>query len=184
MDPKRAEQWLTWLAPFVGQPAVHGLEVGAWKGETAAWCLEHVFNHPTATYTTVDSFLGGADHHAYGIDCSTIEADCRAALARFPNAYIYKGESAVVLRRFQTPRFSFAYIDASHTAFDTLRDAVLAFDILVPGGVMVFDDYTWAALPDPLDRPKMAIDAFLHCYSRQCRVLHIGYQAAIQKVSV
>ncbi len=49
---------------------------------------------------------------------------------------------------------------------------------------MACDDYTWAAMPNELDRPKVAIDAFLKCYGKQLRVLAPrGYQIAFQKIS-
>ena len=37
--------------------------------------------------------------------------------------------------------FDLIYIDASHYAPDVLSDAVLAFKLLKPGGILIFDDY-------------------------------------------
>jgi hypothetical protein len=61
-----------------------------------------------------------------------------------------------------TDTYDLIYIDASHRAKDVLSDAVLSFDILKPGGLMVFDDYDWLATDDPtgLQRPSLAIDAW------------------------
>ena len=51
--------------------------------------------------------------------------------------------------------FDLIYIDGSHTAADVLTDAVLAFQLLRVGGVMIFDDYLWSMEPalsvDPLN---------------------------------
>ena len=74
----------------------------------------------------------------------------------------------------ETP-FDLIYIDGSHTAADVLTDAVLAFQLLRVGGVMIFDDYLWSMEPalsvDPLNMPKPAIDAFAMIFMRKMRVL-------------
>ena len=86
-------------------------------------------------------------------------------------------------RRLRLPRtspageapFDLIYIDGSHTAADVLIDAVLAFQLLRVGGVMIFDDYLWSMEPalsvDPLNMPKPAIDAFAAIFLRKTRVL-------------
>ena len=86
-----------------------------------------------------------------------------------------------------TREFDFISIDASHRACDVIGDAVLAFRMLRPGGVMAFDDYLWSPFrtgsEDPLSTPKMAVDAFTTLFARQARVL-AGlplYQLYVQK---
>ena len=73
-----------------------------------------------------------------------------------------------------TNKFDFIYIDGSHQAADVLSDAVNAFKLLRPGGIMCFDDYLWhwADRPyNPLDTPKAAIDAFTMIYAQKLQVL-------------
>jgi predicted O-methyltransferase YrrM len=71
--------------------------------------------------------------------------------------------------------FDLIYVDGSHTAPDVLTDAVLAFQLLRVGGVMIFDDYLWSMeaplYVDPLNMPKPAIDAFAMIFMRKARVL-------------
>ena len=71
--------------------------------------------------------------------------------------------------------FDLIYIDGSHTAPDVLTDAVLAFQLLRVGGVMIFDDYLWSMeaplYVDPLNMPKPAIDAFTMIFMRKVRVM-------------
>lgn len=83
--------------------------------------------------------------------------------------------------------FDFVSIDASHRACDVIGDAVLAFRLLKPGGVIAFDDYLWSPFrrgaEDPMATPKMAVDAFTTLFARQARVL-AGlplYQLYVQK---
>jgi len=47
---------------------------------------------------------------------------------------------------------------------------------------MLFDDYFWDHVPDILDRPKAAIDAFMNTFTRRFKVTGVGYQIAIQKL--
>jgi hypothetical protein len=62
-----------------------------------------------------------------------------------------------------------------------LEDGILAFRLLRPGGIMIFDDYEWKPYPDPWMMPGMAIDSFLHVYERQYELLGKAYQVAIKK---
>ena len=58
--------------------------------------------------------------------------------------------------------YDMIYIDGSHRAKDILSDAVRAWNCLKKGGIMVFDDYDWLAIDDPIgkQRPAIAIDAW------------------------
>jgi hypothetical protein len=66
---------------------------------------------------------------------------------------------------------------------NVLRDAVLSFEILKPGGIMVFDDYSWRVMPRDIDCPKIAIDAFVACYADHLEFLGKGSQYAIRKLN-
>lgn len=78
--------------------------------------------------------------------------------------------------------FDFVYIDGSHRAPDVLADAVLAWPLIRPGGVLAFDDYEWGhALPET-ERPMIAIEAFLRVYADELNVYHNAYQVAVEKL--
>lgn len=177
------ENWARWLAPFVGKPGVVGLELGSWKGEGAEWFLDHIFTSPHSRFVCVDTFKGSDEHRLAGIDCSKNEEEARARLARFgERVSIVKGTTDHFLRDYPFP-VDFVYIDAAHDAMNVLRDAVLSFDLLRVGGVVVFDDYNWEVMRDELDRPKIAVDAFLDCYARRLEVIGMGWQVAVRKVA-
>lgn len=96
--------------------------------------------------------------------------------------YVHKGISGEVIRTFGSKnKFDFIYIDGSHVARDVLEDAMLCWRLLKTGGVMIFDDYGWRKFKNPLLRPDLAINAFLQVFQEQYKVLHIGYQVAIEK---
>lgn len=55
--------------------------------------------------------------------------------------------------------FDLVYVDGSHMCADVLFDALLAFELLRPGGVIVFDDYEWDRYRhNPACHPKRAVD--------------------------
>ena len=118
---------------------------------------------------------------------------------------LYKASNRVTLRKVkqsshdamatmiaagQLQSFDLIYIDGSHEAPDVLADAVLAFQLLRPGGVMIFDDYLWSmhrpGTQDVLLMPKPAIDAFMNIYQRKMQVfpgLPVGQLYAFRVVA-
>lgn len=174
--------WLKWLGHLRDTPAV-GLEIGTFKGDSAEFFLDNIFTHPNASYHCVDPFTGSVEHHVGKIDVTRLEEATRAKLEKHKNVTIHKGYSQDIVRtKFPKDFFDFAYIDGSHTTRDVLRDAVLVFDLLKTGGVMIFDDYAWAVFPNEMERPKTGIDAFLKCYTGKYELLRpTGWQIAIKK---
>ncbi len=79
------------------------------------------------------------------------------------------------------PLYDFIYIDGSHTALDVLTDACMAWPLLKPQGLMVFDDYMWGDPRDILHRPKPAIDAFCNLFAEEAEIVHVGYQLVLRK---
>lgn len=174
--------WARWLGHLRDTPA-KGLEIGTFRGESAEWMLDNIFTHPESEYRCVDPFEGSAEHRLHKIDVSTTEADARARLERFGwRVVIVKKPSGEVLPQIRT-RVDFIYVDGDHSAKGALQDGVMGFAILKVGGVIVFDDYEWAAMPNAIDCPKIGINAFLAAYAKQIRVLFKGYQVAVKKIS-
>lgn len=174
--------WARWLAPFMGKPGVVGLEIGTWRGESAEWMLDNICTDPTSRYFCVDPFTGSVEHHVRNMDCSTLESESRSRLARFPNAEIIKDYSQNVLNGWKGPKLDWAYIDGDHTSMAALRDAVQVFEIMNPGGVIIWDDYNWEAMPRPLDRPKIGVDAFLAAYADKIEIIQrMGWQVCAKK---
>lgn len=132
--------WLTHVAPLLGSRAVKWLEIGSYEGRSALWTLENLLP-AESTITCVDHF--DADY------------ECRFDANVTDNARIVKakGRSRDVLATLE-PGFVGAYVDGSHEEADVLDDARAARRLLIPGGVLVFDDY---GMPGP----HAAIDRFL-----------------------
>lgn len=180
MEKAHGHNWREWLGHLKDTPA-QALELGTWMGESAEWALQNIFTHPDARYTCVDTFEGSAEHHLAGIDCSLIESDARERLAPFGNRVVIT--KAYSNKHGWTGQYDFIYVDAAHDAMNVLRDAVLHFERLKVGGIMIFDDYEWKVYPDEIDRPKLAVDAFLSCYARKMEIIGLGWQMALKKTA-
>jgi len=95
----------------------------------------------------------------------------------------YKGTSTRWLAHAikEEEAFHFIYIDGSHIAKDVLTDACMAWPLLKPKGIIVFDDYVWGDPRDILHRPKAAIDAFTTIFAEEAEIIHVGYQLVVRK---
>jgi predicted O-methyltransferase YrrM len=172
--------WEKVLAPLAGRP-LNALEVGVFEGRSAVWLLEWVLTHPDSSLTWVDTFGGSAEHA--GRDLSGLEGRFRANVARFGAKVTgHVGRSQDILRTMQGERFDLVYLDGSHAAADVLADAVLAWPLLKPGGLLGFDDYKWRDFPEPEKCPGVAIDGFLASMRGRYREIHHGYQVWVQKL--
>jgi predicted O-methyltransferase YrrM len=81
----------------------------------------------------------------------------------------------------QAQQFDVIYIDADHHSASVMEDAVLAFPLLKPGGLLIFDDYTYSKERDNRC-PKQAIDAFINAYAEQVHVKTARWQVVVQKL--
>lgn len=169
--------WRTTFADLAGQPSLRYLEVGVFEGRSLLWMFENVLTHPTSTATVIDVF---ASDYASTFD------DNLAAAGLGDRVTKLVGPSARELRELSGADYHIIYIDGSHTADDVLLDAALSWDLLAPGGLLVFDDYAWTGRrgADPLPpelRPQLAIDAFVAANRYALELVHRDYQLIVRK---
>lgn len=155
------------------------LEIGSYEGKSTCFLIDKL-RLPLEIHC-VDTWQGGVEHE--GIDMEAVKrrfdnnTSFAIANAKDPVKLItHVGRSDTILSKMQAEYegyFDFIYVDGSHTAADVLCDAVLAFRLLRSGGVMCFDDYLWRNGDpiDPVNCPKVAIDAFTMIYCRQLNVM-------------
>lgn len=161
------------------------LEIGCFEGRATCWMLENGLD-PDGLMLCIDTFEGSEEHTNLNLDDLFINFQQNTEAVKKPGQFLdlYKDTSVNGLARAITSKyeFDFIYIDGSHTAPDVMTDACMAFPLLKKGGVMLFDDYLWAAVPGLLHRPKMAVDLFVTLFSEQCDLILIGQQVAIRKI--
>ena len=175
--------WIPLLAPYRAR-AKRALEIGSWEGRSAVFFLNFL---PRARLTCIDSFQGGKEHHT-GTDSVRYLRGVERRFDRNTKAFKpriekIKARSSQALAELGLTRrrYDVCYVDGSHTAADVYSDAVLVWPLMARGGLVIFDDYLWTDMPDPRDRPKPGIDAFLKSIEGQYRIVLDGYQIAIVK---
>lgn len=170
------------------------LEVGVFEGRSTCWLLENHCRKETDELTVIDTFQGGVENK--GLDLSTLReifehniscSDSQCAV-KIRQGLSIDELSGMIASSGDHQGFDFIFVDGSHQAPDVLSDCVLCWHLLRRGGVMVCDDYLWSWEPsgheDPINSPKMAIDAFTNIFRRKMRVIPNLplYQIHIQKL--
>lgn len=170
------------------------LEVGVFEGRSTCWVLKNFCRSAESLITVIDTFSGGVEHQSLNLNNlrrifeANIAAVGSSAQVEILQGYSSKELSKLIACGAADPGYDFISIDASHQAPDVLTDCVLAFQLLRKGGVMACDDYLWSAeeagREDPLNSPKIAIDAFSNIFRRQARIIPNLplYQLYLQKL--
>jgi hypothetical protein len=181
------ETWERALQNLKGKPNLNFLEVGCWEGKATCWLLENILTDKSSKITVVDIFEGSPEEEGMnGLDFENVYSRFKHNTKEYKNKIIiHKGYSSHMLKQLgNEPLFDFAYIDASHTAYGTLEDAILVHPLIKNGGVIIFDDYKWKdpKLPSITDSPELGINCFANAYADFYRVLFVGYQIGLVKV--
>ena len=176
--------WEAVLGPKAGTPLAM-LEVGSFQGRSALWALENVLTHPDSVIHCCDTFEGTPGEHTHEQTHGLFGVFSSNLLPHAHKVHVHRGASSDVLKRQpwaaeMRRHFDVVYIDGDHRARAVLEDAVLAFPLLKPGGIMIFDDYMGGD-PECADFPKVGIDAFVHCYADLLDVMHYGYQLVVRR---
>jgi predicted O-methyltransferase YrrM len=107
-----------------------------------------------------------------------------AAIGALDSLRILKGFSSEHLPKLVAAgeTFDLIYIDGSHRTLDVMLDAVLAWQLLTPGGLMIFDDYRYdAAQLGEGYRVKSAVDAFVAMIGHEIEVLDVSSKVYLRK---
>lgn len=192
----------TWKHLFKNVKPKNYLEIGVFEGQSACWVIRQMIDGAYtkgSRLTLIDNWRGSREHGPGGI----VESDLSEVKCRFdenlqkvlsstvikPKIEVINSSSLLALSSLIQNRrvFDFIYIDGSHHSSDVLTDACLAFPMLTPKGIMIFDDYLWKltgeTTDNPLTAPKIAIDAFTTIFGQNIRIISAPlYQIVIQKL--
>ncbi len=122
-------------------------EFGVYKGGTACWLAE-VARRQDRKLWLFDTFCGipvedPVDRHAVG-DFGDVSLD--AVRAAIPGATFVVGVFPESIKGLQLPPFAFVHVDADQ--YRSVKAACEVFGpLMLPGGVMWFDDYGYASTP-------------------------------------
>lgn len=200
MDYKFTTNWFSsnepmWKSLINETKPKRYLEIGSYEGRSAVFMIKNCNHHSDFYIHCIDTWEGGVEHNKnimsevesnfnYNMSLATLETSSRVHLTKMKE---YSNTALLKLHQQASEKLDFIYVDGSHQAPDVLRDAVLAFDLLKVGGILVFDDYTWSMEPmgsqDLVNSPKLAIDSFVNCYIRKFYIMRGPlYQLYLQKI--
>lgn len=165
---------------------IKALEIGSWEGLSSYFFLTTL---PKLELTCVDTWEGGDEHKDGKVvsleSLNNIEKNFDENILPLKQKLTkYKGTSYSFFNtNSMRCYYDFIYIDGSHYCSDVIVDALKSFDMLKPGGVMVFDDYFWRVYPDAIDNPASAINLFLRLKQGSYETLMLYSQLVIVKAS-
>ena len=160
------------------------LQIGAYTGDASVWLYENIIKETDSVLVDVDTWEGSDEVVHKQLNWATVEDtyDAKIREGRFERKIIKVKLTSDYFFKNNREFYDFIYIDGDHTAYGVIKDAVNAFEVLKPGGIIAFDDYDWRGGTSPIDRPRMAIDAFLEIYREKIEVLHKQYQCWVKKI--
>ena len=193
-DYQFTKDWFSWapqvweqLIPLLPQGAERSfLEIGSFEGRSTVWIMENMMQDGDHMLC-IDTWKGGEEHGEEDMDAVFTRFRANVQAAREKTGIKSVGHSRITStiglaeEIAELNRYDFIYIDGSHIAKDVLTDACMAWPLLKPNGVMVFDDYMWGEPRDILHRPKPAIDAFCNIFAEEAQIVHVGYQLVVRK---
>lgn len=179
------KNWDKYLQPFHKKKNTM-IELGSYKGEATSKMLTHLATHPKSLVFAVDTWEGSPEY-SKTMSFQSIEMEFDDNIEKTGKKHqlikmkMTTEEALLKLNIEKKYKFDIVFIDASHTAGDVLRDAILIWSLVNPDGVIIFDDYRWEKLNKEYFRPKLAIDSFISIFAHQLDVLALEYQAFIKK---
>ena len=161
------------------------LELGVHMGTSSVWFLDNLMKHEDSKLYLVDTWEGSVE---YGdSDFDKVFRKFKTNIRTAPNhhkTHILRCRTDEALLKFidNKTMFNIIFIDASHDSRDVMFDAMLAWRVLKVDGILIFDDYLWAKMPNDYECPKIAIDSFAKLYKDNIQVLSAGYQFILKKI--
>lgn len=156
------------------------LEIGSFQGLSTTFILNYFEN---ATITCVDTWLGSKEHeNSENLKISELESyfdkNTKSFVKRIKK---FKGTSYVFYEEIKEKDYDLIYVDGSHYCDDVMVDALKSFEILKPGGLIIFDDYIWFNNDSPNERAIGAINSFLRLKNGKYKIHSVYSQLIISK---
>jgi hypothetical protein len=158
------------------------LEVGTFTGTSVYHILK---NLPGSTGTVIDSWEDYPEKVGDTLTIVSKMSELEVEKVFYKNTKglplrVLKGKSSEKLLNLirDQETFDFIYVDGSHKCLDVYLDGTLSWQLLKPGGILVFDDYMFNK-NEVLGSPYEAINHFIE--NNTCKVLTKNWRIFLQK---
>jgi tetratricopeptide (TPR) repeat protein len=162
--------WTQHLQPLMQQPGLQALEIGCFEGMATCWLLDHVLTDAQAHITCVDLYPQDA-----------LKENLKRTKAT-EKVKVMVGNSHQVLPNLQPEFYDLIYVSGCPIAAHIQEDGKLAWTLLKPGGLIIFDYYGWIDQDVLGQESRVGIDAFLAAVQPQVERLHQEYQVIARKI--
>ena len=158
---------------FVGRK-INYVEIGTWAGAACEWVSKNILTtHPESRGFGIDPYP--KDRKKYDVEAIKALAASRVSFLGDRWRWIYQPSSLglLKLRKWLKPgTLDLLYIDGAHEASEVVQDFVLAWPLLHPGSVVVFDDF-WCPRGNDRSWPNVA---------EAVRSIHISWRGLIKPI--
>ena len=187
------QNWLTYLGKYENQSDLLFLEVGTGHGRSAVWLLENILTDHSSKLITIDilnkrSYKKGDLNFDFGDNLTLFVDQNLQPYIDQNRCEFYEINSKLFFKKMLGGKlkskfigddeweniFDFIYLDGCHDPDYVMYESSLCFDLLKPGGRILFDDYGWGNC-------RYGIESFLKCYENKITLLSKGWQVLIEK---
>lgn len=154
------------------------LEIGSFEGSSLIYFSKVLKN---SSFVCVDIWKGEEElskfdfeivEKNFNYNCSDIDKDKITINKTNSRNFFIKNKN----------KFSIIYLDGNHSYKEVLNDLNESFKILLNGGIIILDDYTWSWYVDPKNNPGYAINLFLKENYSKLQILSMTEQVIIKKI--
>lgn len=161
------------------------VEIGTWGGAASEWVCQNVLTHPESTAFGIDPYDQSQERKRWDVAAIKAMAATRVKAvlgARYQWIYEPSSTGLLTLREKLDRGIDLLYIDGLHEAVDVFKDFLLAWDMLNPGAIVVFDDY-YKKRGYHWPHVKEACAAIELVYAGYIKPISLGRQYAIEIVA-
>jgi predicted O-methyltransferase YrrM len=173
------------------------LEIGSYEGRSTVWFLDNLLRNEKSTITCIDPWMDYSQDEKSLNSYDSETSEWKFGTNKIIDTFLYnietsnksnkviveRGLSSKVLPKLllNENKYDIIFIDGNHVAPFVLLDAVLSWDLLKVGGIMIFDDYLWMPEKHKSLTPKIAVDSFIEVFEDYNDVILDKYRKAIKK---
>ena len=155
------------------------LEIGCFEGLSSVFFADNLLNNPNSTLTCVDPFLtiNNNDHKQFFQNNEETNFDFNISICKNSDRITIHKITSDIFFKNNNQTYNFIYIDGCHAPDFIKRDMENSFNFLEKNGIMWMDDYGGG---DGIQIKNTMVN-FLKKYNGQYKLIHKGYQLAIEK---
>ena len=169
----RISMWTEQLKALKDRP-ISVLQVGCYQGMSACWLLDELLSHTESKLTCIDGQLEASFRE------NILKTGASAKVT------LLEGEVHELMTNCISESFDVINLQARcKLSQHTEESARLAWDLLKPGGLIIFGGYGWRNPKDARQDPKAGIDRFLNSVKGQWQLVDMSspiFQLIIRKL--